>query len=301
MEKKFLFYNLSSRDTAPMLTITPALADRLLASSGASLAELDQMSAALGKGKVWATAPGAYVNYQVTDDPQGLPDAKGDQFIQVIGVLPGSGANTPSETPSIMMDQKAIIVAAHFDGLGVGPDGTFYEGANDNASSIGEMLEMARVLVQGGYEPKKTILFIAWTGGDRYEELYFQEILNASTMINKFDIETVIELNGVGAGTGKGAAITQESSYRLVKLYQEAASKMGMRTTTRGRGPHFGLPTVKLPVITEVPKLQISWDGSDAEAHTPRDTFESIDPKKIEKIGETTLLVLSVLSREINY
>jgi hypothetical protein len=45
----------------------------------------------------------------------------------------------------------------------------------------------------------------------------------------------------------------------------------------------------------------VSWDGSDRTAHTTGDTFETIDPKKLEQAGQTTLLALTVLSREMDY
>jgi len=45
----------------------------------------------------------------------------------------------------------------------------------------------------------------------------------------------------------------------------------------------------------------VSWDGSDRTAHMPEDTFETIDPRKLEQVGRTTLLALTVLSREVKY
>lgn len=45
----------------------------------------------------------------------------------------------------------------------------------------------------------------------------------------------------------------------------------------------------------------ISWDGSDQMAHTPEDTLEKIDPNKLKQVGQTTMLVVSVLSREVDY
>lgn len=47
--------------------------------------------------------------------------------------------------------------------------------------------------------------------------------------------------------------------------------------------------------------LDISWDGSDRLAFTPQDTFQRIDPQKLQQVGQTTLLGLTVLTREINY
>ncbi len=45
----------------------------------------------------------------------------------------------------------------------------------------------------------------------------------------------------------------------------------------------------------------MSWDGSDRTAHTVEDTFEAMGPDKLEQVGQTTLLALTVLSRELDY
>jgi hypothetical protein len=45
----------------------------------------------------------------------------------------------------------------------------------------------------------------------------------------------------------------------------------------------------------------LSWDGSDASAHTPGDTLEAIDPEKLRQAGQASLLTLFVLSRELTY
>jgi hypothetical protein len=47
--------------------------------------------------------------------------------------------------------------------------------------------------------------------------------------------------------------------------------------------------------------IYISWDGSDRKSHTTLDTFEVIDPEKLEQVGQMTLLAVTVLSREVEY
>jgi hypothetical protein len=111
----------------------------------------------------------------------------------------------------------------------------------------------------------------------------------------------VIELSGVGAGTGEGIALEQGSSYRLVQLFQKAAGRLGVSTTTRGRGPHYGIYTKPGYGGRSALTAYVSWDGSDRTAHTVEDTFEALDPKKLEQVGQTTLLALTVLSRELDY
>jgi hypothetical protein len=92
-----------------------------------------------------------------------------------------------------------------------------------------------------------------------------------------------------------------DSSYRLIKLFQAAAGKYNDPTTTRGRSPHYGREASPGFGDRRALTLSISWDGSDALAHTPRDVPELIDPQKLTSVGRTTLLTLMVLCRETDY
>ncbi|MFO7940968.1 MAG: M20/M25/M40 family metallo-hydrolase [Bacteroidales bacterium] len=54
-----------------------------------------------------------------------------------------------------------IIISAHYDHLGKNND-IYFPGANDNASGVSAMLEIARVLSDAGVKPKRSIVFIAF-------------------------------------------------------------------------------------------------------------------------------------------
>jgi peptide/nickel transport system permease protein len=282
-------------DPRPVLVISPETADQLLATAGSSMAELDRQAASLGPGEVAITGPGASVRQTIVGDM--LEDGV---YYNVIGFIPGTGAEMgPGHGQGL--DHQVILVSAYYDGLGTGPDGTLYPGANDNASGVAVMLELARALKSSPIQPKKTIVFAAWAGGERYEELSVTNIMGAKPGFNLLVVEAVIELSGVGAGSGSGLALGQGSSFRLVQLWQEAAGRMGVSTTTRGRDPHYGLPSLRGFGGRSALTVYLSWDGSDQNAHTSADTIDQIDPRKLEKAGRTTLLGLFVLGREVNY
>jgi len=223
-----------------------------------------------------------------------------DEYYNVIGFIPGTGAAMGAGR-GMGLDNQVIMVSAYYDGLGIGPDGTFYPGANDNGSGVATMLEMARVLKEAPYPPKRTVVFVAWAGGERSESLSVSNVMNAKLGFRSLVMEAVIELSGVGAGSGKAIALEQGSSFRLVQLFQKAAGRLGVSTTTRGRGPHYGMPAEAGFGGRSALTAYVSWDGSDRTAHTPEDTFEAIDPDKLEQVGQTTLLALTVLSREVDY
>jgi hypothetical protein len=287
--------------------ITPEVADRLLSTAGSSLENLDSLAADLGPGEIAVTQPGVTVRLETVLEGdvgftwQTLGDMEFGVHSTVVGVIPGSGSKQEA-APGVPMSNQAIIVSAYYDGVGTGVNGELYPGANDNASGVAMLLEIARVLMEDpSHPPKRTVVFVAWPDGQRYEGLSVSNAMNGRASTRALNVEAVIELSGVGAGVGKEIAVGHGSSYRLVQLFQEAAGRVSTSVTTRGRGPHYGMPVGPGFGGRTALSAYVSWDGSDRTAHTVEDTFEAIDPDKLEQVGQTTLLALTVLSRELEY
>ncbi len=301
LERRFLFPGAFGRGkTPPQMYISPETSDRLLQTTGTSLAEFENAAAQLGPGEAVVTGDGVSVTLEI---PLSAPDGGETptvEYYNIIGFIPGSGAEMQTETGA-SMDSQVIVVSAYYDGLGIGPDGTFYPGANDNASGIATLLELARLMKESPYQPKRTIVFVAWAGGERNEALSVTSIMSAKVGFSGLNVETVMELSGVGAGDGKAVAFGEGSSYRLVQLYQKAAARLGVETTTRGRGPHYAMPDTMAFGGRDALSLHVSWDGSDRTAHTPDDAIAAIDIEKLRQIGQSAMLTLSVLSREPTY
>ncbi|MGA7923616.1 MAG: M28 family peptidase [Thermoplasmata archaeon] len=80
----------------------------------------------------------------------------------VVGVLPGSDPELRSEY---------IVVSAHLDHLGIGTPingDPVYHGAIDNASGVASILEIARAIHESGEAPRRSILFLALTGEEKF-------------------------------------------------------------------------------------------------------------------------------------
>ncbi len=80
----------------------------------------------------------------------------------VIGILPGSDPKLKDE---------AIVIGGHYDHLGLGGEGSLapregdiHHGADDNASGVAGVLELARLLSSQNPKPRRTIVFIAFSG-----------------------------------------------------------------------------------------------------------------------------------------
>lgn len=76
----------------------------------------------------------------------------------VLGMIPGKNKN------------EYVIVGAHFDHLGIDPalDGDqIYNGADDNASGVSAVLQIARAFVASGQQPKRNVIFAFWDGEEK--------------------------------------------------------------------------------------------------------------------------------------
>src|SRR5678816_1973869 len=79
----------------------------------------------------------------------------------VIAMLPGSDAKLKTE---------AVIYTAHYDHLGIRPDmpgDNIYNGADDNATGCGILLEMAHAYAMAAQRPRRSILFASVTAEEQ--------------------------------------------------------------------------------------------------------------------------------------
>lgn len=106
----------------------------------------------------------AYVTHALRE--LGLVPLFGGQFTQDIpGKEPGTaigrnvGALLVGSDPSVR--DEVILLSAHYDHLGV-RGGVLYPGADDNASGVAMLLEVARAIVESPQKPRRSILFVSF-------------------------------------------------------------------------------------------------------------------------------------------
>jgi Peptidase family M28 len=76
----------------------------------------------------------------------------------VIGVLPG-------RDPALK--DTYVLVTAHYDHVGTNPEGDVFNGANDNASGVAALIEIARAIRSAPVQPRRSIAFIAYFGEEQ--------------------------------------------------------------------------------------------------------------------------------------
>ncbi len=284
----------------PTLWISEEVANRLLAAKGVTVADLRRYEAKMEPESVASFDLGvdAAMNLEM-EIHEGVPAR------HVIGHLPGLDTT---------LNDQMILVLAQYDGLGAGPDGTIYPGANDNASSIGVMLEMLRVWQEAGYQPNRTFLFVAYVGegyetGHSPDEAFDPKtFLKAKAgFLNAFDLDAIVFLRGLGTGEAEVMTYDSGGNLRLANVFDDAAGRAGLKARA-------ARDAVDLNVLYRTrqrtffdsggqvaPTIRISFKGWDAHSGLPSDTLETLHPDWMTKMGKALSTALMVMGQEERY
>jgi ABC-type dipeptide/oligopeptide/nickel transport system permease component len=283
-------------DVSPILWITETVANDILASADMTVEELRDLSEGLPVEQLVSIETPTTVEMSI----EGTIVRKQPAW-NVIGHLPGT---------STELNDEMIIVMAKYDSAPMGPFGAIYPGANDNASGVAVMLEAIRAMQETGYQPNRTMLFVAYSGegleaGETVSPPKISRLLQAKRGFqNAFDVVAVVDLRGLGAGSGEGVDFLSGGSLRLVELFDEAARRVGTRAARGGEAVDLGVVFDKGSQYdsgAEAPWIGVTWSGWEETAGTPADTLDRISAEKLERSGRCVTLGLMILGREREY
>ena len=215
--------------------------------------------------------------YQSFSSPKS-PSGAAVTLRNVIGVLPGSKAEWAGQS---------ALLTAHYDHLGLGwPDvhrgdeGKVHPGADDNASGVAVMLELAKALASGE-RPQRTIAFVAFTaeesgllGSKHYAE---HPAFPLEKTIGVINLDTVGRLFDK-----KVSVIATGSASEWPHIFRGA----GFVTGVEGRMIPDALESSdqKSFIDRGVPAVQIFTDPH-PDYHRPGDTADKIDGPGLVKVA----------------
>ncbi|HEV2196605.1 MAG TPA: M20/M25/M40 family metallo-hydrolase [Candidatus Acidoferrum sp.] len=208
----------------------------------------------------------------------------------VVGVLPGSDASLAGQY---------IVVGAHYDHLGLGDQnslapsqrGQVHHGADDNASGVSGVLELADVLSHTSPRPRHSIVLVNFAG----EELgllgsaYYTEhppfpINQTIAMINLDMIGRVANNRLYVSGTGTSPGFQQ--------IAQDANRALGFdlnySASGYGASDHTSFTTHEVPVF-------FFFSGLHSDYHKPSDTWDKIDAANGARVVELVSNVVAGL------
>ncbi len=196
---------------------------------------------------------------------------KGKTYVNVIGKIKGT-------------EGGCIVVGAHHDHLGIDEKGNIYPGADDNASGVALLLELARIIAQKD-RPLRDILFVAFDGEEegRIGSRYFVKDypIQCIAMIN---LDTVGRLYKkkilvIGSQSAKEWPLLLEEAELLSGVSFESV-KEELDSSDQRSFIEAGIPAIQL------------FSGPHPDYHRITDTADKIDLDGLILIGKFTEALL---------
>lgn len=197
----------------------------------------------------------------------------------VISMLPGS---------SPMADQL-VVIAAHYDHLGMGEIGSYHRGqpptlhpgADDNASGTAGLLLIARKLTDWRdahpHQPCRSIVFIAFTGEERglLGSSYFTTHARELT-IDLTQITAMINLDMIGRLRSSLLVFGKNTGSKWSELLAQANTTLPTQTKLVSLGGRPAMSDHSMFQRMNVPVLHL-FTGMHSDYHRPTDTADRIN------------------------
>ncbi len=304
-----LRYDNSGGDAGlPVVAVSRQAAERLLAKNSSLIAEIEQRLRAKSAAADAETLkfPLETIQISLTTDLVRREAAAAN----VIGILDGSDPALKNET---------IVIGAHYDHLGHGgagslapKEGEIHYGADDNASGVAGVLELARIFSMQNPRPRRSIVFATFSGEE-------EGLLGSNYYVNHPSVpltDTIAMINMDMIGRMKNKSLTvggMGTATEWAALVENANKLQGMTVTLSQGGTPAGsqvaggMPIVVAangqPVVHNDPAKQFTltlnadgygpsdhssfyakqipvlffWTGTHSDYHKPSDTAEKIN------------------------
>ena len=246
----------------PMVQVKNSVAEQWLRGSGRSLRLLQRDIDASEQPQSFALASSLRVRLAV--------DVEHERAVvnNVAGYLPGATV-------------QYLVIGAHYDHLGLGGEsslapsriGEVHPGADDNASGVAAILELARTYAERSQPPRRGLLFLAFAGEEigllgssHWVEHPTLALENAVAMFN-FDMVGRLKDRKLYVG-GLGTADP------FASMVERAAALHSLRIDTSrsaaSSSDHTAFAAKKIPVL-------FFFSGLHSDYHKPGDTADKID------------------------
>jgi aminopeptidase N len=192
-----------------------------------------------------------------------------------------------------------LVVGAHYDHLGKDETtGILYQGADDNASGVAALLEIARSLFERRKELKRSVV-VLFFGGEEWG-LWGARAFLKNPFVPAGQIKAMLSLDSIGgAATEREVFLIGGSTYpALAQASRRFVQRLGLREG-RDIDPYaFDYGSDHYPFHQKgIPSLDY-YASDQKRMHTLRDTYESIDFEKVQQVGHLVYLTAYQLLTE---
>ncbi len=312
-----LHYDNSGGDAGlPVVVISRQAFQRIYNMPAGSLGEIEQASKNMTRTSVTLKDISLSLNTEVVRQEVAAAN--------VIGILEGS---------DLTLKNEAIVIGAHYDHLGRGGEGSLapregeiHHGADDNASGVAGVLELARIFNSQRPRPHRTIVFITFSGEEEgllgsnyYVNHPVIPLAKTVAMIN-MDMIGRMKNNKLivgGVGTAQEWRSLIESENRIGDTIVTVAAITAQAGSSTGSNPASNATTNRMVVgrdndkqfqltvnedgygpsdhssfyAKQIPVLFL-WTGTHPDYHKPSDTADKINYEDEARILELVARVI---------
>jgi len=194
---------------------------------------------------------------------------------------------------------KFIVIGAHYDHLGI-HDGYIWNGADDNASGVSAVLNIAKAMIASGVQPEYTILFACWDGEERGllgSHYFINHWANKGKIMAYLNFDMIGRNAGPDAPNNQVTMIYSKAFQPAVTLSKQHISDYNLNLDVSYNGsekPDSGSDNVWF-VKDDVP---LFWfhTGGQPDYHQPTDVPEMINYTKMANIIRLSYLDIFELS-----
>ncbi len=266
----------------PTLIINRETANQLLKASGTTIEELRKSIDQTGK-PASRDIPGVEVTMTKAFHEREVVPTR-----NVVGLLEGTDPELKNEV---------VAVTAHHDHVGTS-QGRIYYGADDNASGVAGVLEIARAFARADRRPRRSILFLVFEAEERGLLGAFHYAANPVIPLEKtvavlnmdmisrnedsptWDTHPEDNLNGLNlVGTLYNPELRDiiERQNAVTRLELDYKTDKEDREDWLARSDHFPFAVAGVPMV-------LFNTGEHPDYHTENDTWDKLNYEKMERI-----------------
>jgi len=280
-----IFDKNSSRYNIPIIQVTRATADKMLGETTIEKLEADILQSK------------KTVSYETKSEVKATVNVvlKEAETRNIVALLPGNDKNLKNEY---------IVIGAHFDHLGMGGPGSgsrvpdtlaVHNGADDNASGVAAVIQLAQKMAQEKNN-KRSVIFAIFSAEEMglvgSKEFVNKPPVATEKMVAMFNFDMVGRLNEANDLSIGGSQTAKETEALLTSL--NTGFNLGFSPEGVGPSDHASFYLQNIPVF-------FFSTGAHPDYHTPRDDAEFINYEGEQKVAEYALQVINnVVSRDID-
>jgi Peptidase family M28 len=214
----------------------------------------------------------------------------------VAGVLPGSDPTLAG---------TYVLITAHYDHLGKKPDGEgdlIYNGANDDASGVATVIELAAALAANKPAPRRSVLFMTYFGeekgllGSRYYGRH--PLVPLKSTVADLNLEHLGRTDGDTGKQAGSATMTGFGYSDITKAFQMAGKATGVKiySPENNGDDYFARSDNQSLADQGVPATTILTTFEFPDYHKVGDEWDKLDYSNLARVDRTIALTVMMIA-----